>query len=166
MNYLDYKERFFKGEKIEDIVLTFSDLKAKNQYLKDLSHFGKLKVQSDLPLSTQTQSVYGESLKSLDTDLTGDEKLLLKRPVENDIAILDLEFVIFIECTALFEYWSWDGIWGGSLIILKKDLPSKNIDAFIHSLLTQVNYTSNDPYTSKEKGEYFFINYNFHESEK
>ena len=27
MSYLDYKERFFKGERLEDVLLTFTDEK-------------------------------------------------------------------------------------------------------------------------------------------
>lgn len=166
MNYLEYKERYFKGERFEDIILVLDDLSIKNQFLKDLANYGKLPVQKDLPQSTQTHAVFGELLKKLESNLSDEEKLLLKRPVEQDTSIIDLQFAIFRECAGLFEYWFWDGFWGGSLIILKKDLPPSNSEEFIRSLLSQVNYSPEKPFTTKEKGDYVFINYNFHESEK
>jgi hypothetical protein len=164
MCYLEYKNRFFKGESFDDIVITFSDLGVKNKFLKDLCEFSNLKVQKDLPLSTQKKSIFGQVLKTLETNLSEDEKTLLKRPVDKDTSIIDMQLNQFNECIALSEYWNTDGYWGGSLVVLKKDIPTFNREGFIRSLLHQVNYSPDKTYTTSEKDEFFFINYNFYVS--
>lgn len=89
------------------------------------------------------------------------EQKLLERPVDEDTEILLEHIVEFKECLGLMELWRWEGIRASSIILLMEDIKDLNRDELVKSLLDQVKASPTTKMTTKENGDYFYLNFNF-----
>jgi hypothetical protein len=90
-----------------------------------------------------------------------DRKKLLARPVESDTKIIRADLVDLGEFPALMELWVWEGITASSFVVLKKDLGQRSIDQLIDFCFEKIKQPRDPQTTSKEVGEYIYINYAF-----
>jgi hypothetical protein len=81
--------------------------------------------------------------------------------VESDTKILLSQETKIAKYDALFQYWSWDGYRGMSLIFCAADLVEINLDE-LKNLVAESDFCiDSEDMTIKESGAYVFVNFNF-----
>ena len=81
--------------------------------------------------------------------------------VEADTKILLSQEIVIAEYDALFQYWSWDGYRGMSLIFCAVDVVGINLDE-LKNLVAESDFcTDRESMTIKESHGYIFVNFNF-----
>ena len=82
-------------------------------------------------------------------------------PCEVDTKIKFQSEVKIGDIDAVHQMWSWDEITAESLIFVKGEIASINIDELQSQIKISYPQALNSSMTTQESGDYFFINFNF-----
>lgn len=82
-------------------------------------------------------------------------------PNDSDTIIKYQSEVILDGLDALHQVWSWDSITAESLIFTNDDISGNDITELEKTIRIDYPQANNSSITTKESGDYFFINFNF-----
>ncbi len=82
-------------------------------------------------------------------------------PNDSDTIIKYQSKIILDGLDALYQIWSWDSIMGESIIFTNDDISGNDITELEKKIRIDYPQANNSSITTKDSGDYFFINFNF-----